>query len=271
MKIFAFLFFALGLLLAPARAAMTDWTEVQGGAVRLVASGPASDGTYEAGLEFLLDQGWHTYWKHPGEAGIPPQVSFDGSVNLGSAEILYPAPERYDDGFSQSIVYHNGIVLPIRVTPATAGKPVTLSMNVFFGICNEICVPGDADLTLALAPQMRSDSLAATLIGRDLSAVPQAATEGQIDVGPLAGQPQTLLIRVRNSNLDKIDVFAAGPEGSYIGMPKPLRQDGADSLWSMGTKGLAKTGSGSVLNVVMTSQDGAVEHVAEIPGDWLQP
>ncbi|UES52505.1 protein-disulfide reductase DsbD domain-containing protein [Roseibium aggregatum] len=256
----------------PAHAAMTGWTEVQGGAVRLIASGPMKDGHYEAGLEFLLEPGWHTYWRYPGEAGIPPQIDTTGSANIKTTEVLYPAPERYDDGFSESIVYHNGIVLPLRVEPENPGQAVTLSLDVFFGICNEICVPGEASLTLDLTPDDQTDSLAQTLILRDLEAVPakQPSADLKISAIALSATGDAVEIGVQAPEDTTPDLFAAAPEGSYIGLPKPAGQGGEKTLWRLPLKGMKTTETDADLRLVLTAGGRAVERLFPIDPAWVK-
>jgi DsbC/DsbD-like thiol-disulfide interchange protein len=262
---------ALAVLAPPAHAAMTGWTEVQGGAVRLIASGPMKDGHYEAGLEFMLEPGWHTYWRYPGEAGIPPQIDTSASANLKSKEVLFPVPERYDDGFSESIVYHNGIVLPLRIEPEAPDQPVTLSLDVFFGICNEICVPGDATLTLDLAPDGEADSLAQMLIARDLDAVPDAAPSEDLQIKSvtLSADGDALDIEVQAPENASPDLFAAAPEGSYIGLPKHTGQSSGSHVWRLSLKGMKTTDSDTELRLVLSSDGRAVEQLFPIDPDWL--
>ncbi|MEP4769032.1 MAG: protein-disulfide reductase DsbD domain-containing protein [Roseibium sp.] len=270
------LFYALTILLltsfAPAKAAMTDWTEVQGGAVRLIASGPLDDGHYLAGLEFLMEPGWHTYWRYSGEAGIPPQISLSEQTNIKSWEVLYPVPERYNDGFSESIVYQDGIVLPIKVTPDDLHQPAQLTMDVFFGICKDICVPGDASLTLELTPDAKTDTLALKLIDRDLSAVPGNMAPGALKIvsTEYSGKAEGNLIIEAELVDDKTpDLFAAGPTGSYIGLPKLVELKGTKAIWHLSTKGLKASPDDNVLRLVLTDGNLAIEHLEPIPSDWI--
>lgn len=256
--------------LAPARADMTEWVEVHGGAVRLISSGPLQDGHYLAGLEFLLEPGWHTYWRYPGEAGIPPQISVTKSENLNALEILYPVPERYDDGFSESIVYHDGVVLPIRVLPASADRETGLEVEVLFGICKDICVPGEAVLSLDFAPGDKDDKLAAKLIERDLAAVPAPGGKDGFGVASVTrGEDGTLVIETRNPGKGDADLFAAGPEGSFIGLPKFVTETGEQAVWHLSTKGLVTSQNDDQLRLVLSSGGKAVEHLEPIPPEWI--
>ncbi len=177
---------------------------------------------------------WSSFWNRAGtpigairaKPEFRPRSIRAEAQNIKTTEVLYPAPERYDDGFSESIVYHNGIVLPLRVEPENPDQAVTLSLDVFFGICNEICVPGEASLTLDLTPDAETDSLAQTLILRDLGAVPatQSSADLKISAIALSASGDAVEIEVQAPEDTTLDLFAAAPEGSYIGLPKPAGQ-----------------------------------------------
>jgi len=264
---------ALALFFAPTPliAATTDWTAVQGGAVRLISAGGLNGDHYLVGLEFSLEPGWHTYWRYPGEAGIPPQITVDLSDNLASHEVLYPVPERYSDGFSNSIVYHDGIVLPLRVYPEDTGRPVRISVDLFFGICKEICVPGDAQLILDLDADAELDSVSAKLIDRDLAAVPGIAPEGTLELRTvaLADDGQNLRIETASAGGGASDLFAAGPDGSYIGLPVLKETSSGSTIWSLSTKGLKTTAADTDLRLVLTDGGNALERLVPIQPGWI--
>ncbi|MET1413988.1 protein-disulfide reductase DsbD domain-containing protein [Roseibium sp. HPY-6] len=256
---------------SPARAAMTEWVEVHGGAVRLISSGPLDDGRYLAGLEFLMEPGWHTYWRYAGEAGIPPQISMTASENVAELDILYPVPERYHDGFTESIVYHDGVVLPFRITPNEAEKSARMEIEVFFGICKDICVPGDAVLSLDFQPDDSKDALASRLIERDLAAVPKAQPGNGLEISSVTFDgSKFIIVETKVSGEAEADLFAAGPEGSYIGLPKFVEQAGDKRVWRLSTKGLKTSQYDDTLRLVLTSGGHAIEHLEAVPADWVQ-
>ena len=88
------IFFGLALA-APAQAlaARSDWAAADQAQLRLLLSHAAA-GPIEGGIEISLEPGWYTYWRTPGDAGVPPVFDFGGSRNVASVEVLYPAPER---------------------------------------------------------------------------------------------------------------------------------------------------------------------------------
>jgi DsbC/DsbD-like thiol-disulfide interchange protein len=117
-----------------------------------------------AGIEITLEAGWKTYWRTPGE-GISPSFSWDESINLKAAEVLWPAPIRFSEAGSASIGYAERVLLPVLVTPEEAGKPVSLSLAFAYGVCKDICMPVEAQLSLDMdtpvKPADREEVLAA--------------------------------------------------------------------------------------------------------------
>src|SRR5947209_5074626 len=109
----------------------TDWAHAAKSEARLVAASPSL-----AGFEIRLAPGAITYWRDPGEAGVPPSFDTSGSQNLAHAEVDYPAPERIPepDG-SVAFGYRGGTILPIRITAADPGKPVRIDAKVNYAVC----------------------------------------------------------------------------------------------------------------------------------------
>ncbi|MCV0428241.1 MAG: hypothetical protein K5905_22525, partial [Roseibium sp.] len=262
--------FLLSATVSSPRAETTDWVEVHGGAVRMISAGPLEDGHYLAGLEFLLEPGWHTYWRYPGEAGIPPQFTFVDTDNLKDVEILYPVPERYSDGFSESVVYHDGIVLPLRITPESQDQNVRLTLDLFFGICKDICVPGDATLSLNFSPDAERDALSAKLIARDLQTVPRTTADSELHIKSVSlNEDNKLVIEALTLGRTSPELFVAGPEGSYIGLPKPAGQSGDLAIWTLSTKGLKTNEGDDQLRLVLSVGGEAIEHLIPIQPSWL--
>lgn len=264
----------ISIALTPAQAATTDWVAVTGGAVRIISSGPLENGVYRAGLEFSLDPGWHTYWRFPGEAGIPPLLDFSQSENLGKVDVKYPVPGRYSDGFSTSIVYDENIVLPLLVTPAQADKPIEFHTSLFFGLCKEICVPGEAVFKVTLQPDNSADKLSRLLIERDLALVPkQVGSDASriVSITSLAGDKgQILRIEAEvDPATQRPELFAEGPEGSFIGVPVLISRDSHTAVWTLPTNGLARTENGTTLTLVLVDGDTALESRHDLPSSLL--
>ena len=263
----------LAVVSYPAYAGMSEWVSVHGGAVHLISSGPIEDGRYRAGIEFAMDPGWHTYWRFPGEAGIPPMVDFSASGNVKQTEVLYPVPSRYSDGFSSSIVYHDAVVLPVLITPEDATQPTDVSLSLFFGVCKDICVPGDALLSLSLLPDGRPDTLSAKLIDRDMALVPGKPEPGGPQVLDVASETDDaghrLIIHVKTVSGGEADLFAEGPEGSYIALPVLREQSQDSAVFTLSTNGLVSDASGSNITFVLKDGPQAVEQTWRVDASLL--
>src|SRR5436853_5929602 len=124
---------AVLLVMLGSGAGMADdvsrWDGDARSAVRLIAGSPPAGNNaalLPAGSEIRLKPGWHTYWRYPGDAGVPPRFDFKGSTNVKSVEVRYPAPRRLPEAGGISIGYDRDLILPLEVVPQDRGKPVGL-------------------------------------------------------------------------------------------------------------------------------------------------
>ena len=111
----------------------------------------APDGSRIAALKIALDPGWKTYWRSPGDAGVPPVIDFAGSENVAKVQVIWPAPQVFDQNGLRTVGYHDEMILPLEITPADPAKPVTLSAGLDMGICHDVCVPVSLELGADLA------------------------------------------------------------------------------------------------------------------------
>ena len=91
--------------------------------LEILDGGKTAKGTYLGALRLDLKDGWKTYWRAPGDAGIPPQFDWSGSANIEDISITWPAPHVFDQNGLRSIGYEDQLVLPIEITPRNAKKP----------------------------------------------------------------------------------------------------------------------------------------------------
>ena len=160
----------LMLICAPAPAAdlfSTDWAQGAKSQARLIAAGGAL-----AGFEVKLAPGAITYWRDPGDSGLPPTFDFSGSENVAKVEPLFPAPKRIteSDG-GEAFGYDGGVVFPLRVKPLDPARPATLKLNANFAVCEKVCLPAKAQLELTLPVAANSPYRGA--IDAALAAVPR--------------------------------------------------------------------------------------------------
>src|SRR5215467_12177452 len=127
----------------------SPWQRDGHSAVRLLA-GSRSGAVLLGGIAIQLQQGWHTYWRNPGDSGVPPRFDFSKSDNVEAVTVLWPAPKKFDDGAGGvSLGYHDQIVLPLRIVAKSVDKPVTLRAAVEYAVCEKLCIPVDANAELS--------------------------------------------------------------------------------------------------------------------------
>lgn len=144
---------------------------------RLLPGWRQADGRHVAGLELRLADGWKTYWRSPGEAGIPPVFTWSGSDNLAGARVVWPRPEVFDQNGFRSIGYTDRVVLPVVLTPRSKDAPIRLRSDIMIGICHDVCVPVEMRLNGVLEPNggRRDPAIAAAMASR-----PYSRTEGKV-------------------------------------------------------------------------------------------
>lgn len=131
----------------------SPWDGTERAAVRLIAGAPRNVGgtaVQRAGVEIRLAEGWKTYWRYPGDSGVPPRFDFVRSRNVKSVTVRWPAPQRLMDESGTSIGYKHEVVFPLEVVAQDAAKPVELAVGVDYAVCEKLCVPADgkAELTI---------------------------------------------------------------------------------------------------------------------------
>ena len=119
-------------------------------AATLLPGWQMASGHYMAGLDMTLAPQWKTYWRAPGETGIPPQFDWTGSQNVAAIRLHWPTPQVFTLNGMTSIGYHDALLLPVEVTPTDPTKPVALHLQMQLGICKDICLPAALDLTQPL-------------------------------------------------------------------------------------------------------------------------
>lgn len=250
---------------AGALAERSDWIEADEAKLRIMLVA-ADGGEIDGGIEIVLEPGWYTYWANPGEVGVPPVFDFSGSENVANVEILYPAPIRYDDGVSVSLIYRDEVVFPLSVTPRETDKPVTLRLDAKFGVCSSICIPTGAKSDVTLAPGAAADPLSLARLTEFARRVPKSPEPGRFDVESVTGAGDTLAINVRMPDSAYSDLFAAPPAGWYIGQPTFVERVDGVSTYRLSLAGRPPDAElrGQRFRFVAVSGGEAIEESVEI-------
>jgi DsbC/DsbD-like thiol-disulfide interchange protein len=220
--------FLLGAALTMAAAAAeSPWIKATDSKVRLISAALAVDGQERtvAGVQIRMEAGWKTYWRSPGDSGVPPSFDWSGSINLKRAEVLYPAPRRFADANGAAIGYEDEVVLPVLITPDRPGEPVALKLNLSYGLCKDLCIPNEVSLSLELAAKEAADPGYALLLTRFLDLVPKPAQAGQLPAvsaveATLDGSTPKLVIETQfPADATGSDLFIDAPD-AYVPVPK---------------------------------------------------
>ena len=114
-------------------------------------SGGLEGGVWQAGILVELEPDWKTYWRMPGDSGIPPQFDWAGSENSAAIEVGFPVPRRFNDAAGETIGYHDQVVFPVFVKPEKLDAAVSVQLNMFFAVCKDVCIPARAKAETALS------------------------------------------------------------------------------------------------------------------------
>lgn len=109
-------------------------------------------GSYMTAVRVRLAPGWKTYWRSPGDAGVPPEFGWDGSHNIRDVHFHWPRPDVFQFNGMQTIGYARELVLPVEIWPVDADRPVQVATRMDMGVCRDICVPASVEFTAELPP-----------------------------------------------------------------------------------------------------------------------
>jgi DsbC/DsbD-like thiol-disulfide interchange protein len=195
------------------------------------------------GLHIKLAPGWKTYWRVPGEAGIPPLIKLEGT-GAAAVAIDYPLPIRIIDESGEAIGYHDEVVFIVRPTPQVKDA----KLSAFFGVCKNICRPAkfEASLTEAVIDDSTMQKFFARLpVATDfISKARLNASELVLDI---------------TQKLD--DIFIDGPDGLYFRKPTIT-----DTLAKFKVDGLADGQSlkGEKLKITASANGKGLEQVVVV-------
>jgi DsbC/DsbD-like thiol-disulfide interchange protein len=208
----------------------SPWLRDGHSAIRLLA-GSRSGAVLLGGIALQLQPGWKTYWRTPGDSGVPPRFDFSKSENIEAVTILWPAPTKFDDGAGgHSLGYHDQIVLPLRIVVKSADKPVTLRASVNYAVCEKLCIPVEAEPELAFTSVASTEDSA---LSTALDTVPKPANIG--DPNPLTirdvkrdGKTTVQVDVVAPADAGDVNLFVEGPTPDWsLPIPNPVEHSPA--------------------------------------------
>lgn len=199
----------------------SPWQRDTHSAVRLLA-GSRSGPVLLGGIAIQLEPGWKTYWRTPGDSGVPPRFDFSKSENVEAVTVMWPAPARFDDGAGgASLGYKHQVVLPLRIVAKSPDKPLTLRAAISYAVCEKLCIPVEASTELRFASVASTEDGA---LAAALDTVPKPANIG--DPNPVTIRDvkrdgkATVLVDVTAPETKEVSLFVEGPTPDWA-LPVP--------------------------------------------------
>ena len=234
----------------------TPWIKKNVIEARLVLARDAKQ--HFAGIEIVMQPGWHTYWRYPGASGIAPNFDFSASQNLQTQEPVFPAPYFFDDGAGGFFGYEGltGFVVPFVLENAGAGAQISLKLEL--GVCREVCLPVEFSFDLPVVPGPIKTPEELDIIQAMLSAKP-AAPSAELGIDTLSYDGAVLQFIVVGTNLENPQIMAIPGPNDVFGAPHVSARHKSSFLiempaWSV----LDQTMIGRMVEVVVRDGDRAV-------------
>ena len=211
---------------------VSRWDGDARSAMRLIAGSATTGNALRAGVEIRLKSGWHTYWRYPGDAGVPPRFDFTGSQNVKAVDVLWPAPQPIPEHNLVTIGYTGDVILPLAVVPENSAKPVKLRLKLDYAVCEALCVPAEAKAELELTAGPSSQDAA---LRPRRARVPKKTVLGEGSALAIksvrredgAGR-RRVIVDVATPVGARVALFAEGPTPDWA-LPVPKAVDGAPS------------------------------------------
>ncbi|KWV59149.1 cytochrome C biogenesis protein [Bradyrhizobium macuxiense] len=198
----------------------SPWQQDTHSAVRLLA-GSRSGAVLLGGIAFQLQDGWKTYWRTPGDSGVPPRFDFSKSDNVEAVTVMWPAPRQFDDGAGgTSLGYKHQVVLPLRIVAKNPDKPLTLRAEINYAVCEKLCVPVEAKAELAFASVASTEDGA---LSEALNAVPKPANIGDpnpVTIRDVKRDGNNVMVDVAAPETKDLSLFVEGPTPDWA-LPVP--------------------------------------------------
>lgn len=242
----------------PASASSSDWFEMEGGRVRLVTAGtPDAEGNLRGILDIELKPGWKTYWRDPGDSGVPPTVDASAASGKIDARFDFPPPQWHAEDDFKWAGYDRSLALPVTFAVDEKAPPGTIEASVFLGVCETICVPVPA--TLAVDPEHDPGNAAdvAAVTAAFTALPPQARSDFGVKVVSEPGSQKVVLEANFPGNAETAELFIAGDEGYAFTAPIRTVEDGK-VLFTTNVTLPARMGTGAGLHYTLVTDKGAV-------------
>ncbi len=275
----------LAILLVPSRswALAGDWQRDAEAAVRLISGvdGVGQEKNIPLGLEIEMAPEWHTYWRSPGMAGLPPQIDWqsnasdgNGSQNFRSARLYYPAPKRYTAYGLETIGYRGHVILPITVDLEKPGQALDIDASLSILVCSSTCLPKTFEVKLKVPEGAATESAESKLIQEFRNQLPTDADTAGIVVKNIVNNGDSLRINVASRDEMKVpDIFVENDDNiSFTAPTIDLSADHRSASFTIKPADLLPQGkelAGMNLTLTLVNEAHALEQKVLVPTKTL--
>lgn len=189
-----------------------------------LVAGPRTGTGREIGLRLEVAPGWKTYWRSPGEAGVPPEMDWSGSSNVADVTVHWPAPEVFESFGMRTLGYGGTVVLPVTITARDPQSAIALDLDLRLGVCRDICVFEETTLSRTVMPETGDEA------GAEIAAA----------MARVPGPPESVGVtrvdcRITGAGLERGLTAAL----SFEDMPSPepiVVVEGSENIWPFDTQ-----------------------------------
>ena len=166
--------------------------------------------TISAGLSIKLEKGWKTYWRSPGQVGLPPEIDWEDSTNVLHTKFYWPTPERFQEFEIENYGYSNKVIFPINIVLKNPGESTSLTANISILVCKDVCIPKSFILKLSLSEVEVIDPLSREELSSSLAKIPVDGPNSQFKLNSVFINPnkESLFVEIQSfKNINEVHVF----------------------------------------------------------------
>ncbi len=224
------------------------------------------------GLQLAHKPEWHTYWKNPGDSGLPTALEWKLPAGIDAGEIAWPTPKKIPIGTLANYGYENTVLLPVPLTiaPGFNAAQLDIKLKAAWLVCRKECIPQEGDFAISL-PTQGSTAINAPAFAAAFAAAPKALPAGTSEV-----QAEPGLLKVSLTGLPAAlqgKTLAFFPEtGNVIEPAAPVRQSWQGGTWTAQVPLTPhRTESPSVMPLVVGFNDTVYRLEVPVGGAWPTP
>ena len=218
-------------------------------------------GSFWVAVHMKMQKGWHTYWRNPGDSGLPTEIDWNLPDGLSASGFYWPVPEKIETPPLVSYGYHNNVYLLTEITAHSslkAGEKITLSGNLEWLECKEVCIPGEEEVSITLPvkdiiPQAENRWL--KIFADTRAQLPLQNSDWQIKVGEKNGLYSVHLIKPEwyEGQLDDLEFFPFDENIIDITKTQVFKQDGNSYILEIPAKAEIDQQQDSLLGILVSS------------------